>query len=170
MPNSAIGTGLVDFVLPLEKIPGELIKYVQHPYIERPERIETAQQQFKNYVQKIVGLIRTRTGHDFSNYKQTTIRRRIERRLAVHQLDRLETYMAYLEKTPAEIDILFKDLLIGVTSFFRDSQAFDVLKDEVIPSLIKNQGNDAPLRIWVAGCATGEEAYSLAILFAEALS
>ena len=170
MPSSAIGTGLVDFVLSLEKMPEALIKYVKHPYIDRPDRIETAQQQFRNYVQKIVGLIRTRTGHDFSNYKQTTIRRRIERRLAVHRLERLETYMAYLEKTPAEIDILFKDLLIGVTSFFRDSQAFEVLKDKVIPSLVKNQGNDAPLRIWIAGCATGEEAYSLAILFAEALS
>jgi two-component system CheB/CheR fusion protein len=170
MPSSAIGTGLVDFVLPLEKIPGELVKYLQHPYIDRPERIETAAQHFRNYVQKIVGLIRTRTGHDFSKYKQTTIRRRIERRMAVHQLERLATYMAYLEKTPAEVDILFKDLLIGVTNFFRDSQAFEALKDKVIPSLVKNQDNDAPLRIWVAGCATGEEAYSLAILFAEALS
>jgi two-component system CheB/CheR fusion protein len=118
----------------------------------------------------MLGLIRTRTGHDFSQYKQTTIRRRIERRMAVHQLDRLETYRAYLEKTPAEVDILFKDLLIGVTNFFRDSQAFAVLNKKVIPQLINNHGNDAPLRIWVPGCATGEEAYSLAILFAEALS
>ena len=170
MPNSAIATGLVDFILPLEKIPGELIKYVQHPYIDSPEKIETAEQQFKNYVQKILGLIRTRTGHDFSKYKQTTIRRRIERRMAVHQLDRLETYRAYLEKTPAEVDILFKDLLIGVTNFFRDSQAFEVLNKKVIPQLINNRGNDAPLRIWITGCATGEEAYSLAIVFAEALS
>jgi two-component system CheB/CheR fusion protein len=170
MPNSAIATGLVDFILPLKKIPAELIKYVQHPYIDRPERIATAEQQFMIYVQKILGLIRTRTGHDFSKYKQTTIRRRIERRMAVHQLDKLETYIAYLEKTPAEVDILFKDLLIGVTSFFRDNQAFEILNKKVIPQLMNNRGNDAPLRIWVAGCATGEEAYSLAILFAEALS
>ena len=170
MPNSAIATGLVDFILPLEKIPGELIKYLQHPYIDRPERIETAEQQFKNYVQKMLGLIRTRTGHDFSKYKQTTIRRRIERRMALHQLNSLKTYMAYLEKTPAEVYILFKDLLIGVTNFFRDEQAFEFLNKHVIPQLINNQGNHAPLRIWVAGCATGEEAYSLAILFAEALS
>ncbi len=170
MPNSAIATGLVDFILPLEKIPVELIKYVQHPYIVRPERIETAEQQFKNYVQKMLGLIRTRTGHDFTKYKQTTIRRRIERRMAVHQLDRLKNYMTYLEKTPAEVDSLFKDLLIGVTNFFRNTQAFEVLKDKVIPGLVKRQQNDAPLRVWVAGCATGEEAYSLAILFAEAFS
>ena len=170
MPNSAISTGLVDFILPLEKIPGELIKYVQHPYIDRPERIEKGEQQFKNYVQKMLGLIRTRTGHDFSKYKQTTIRRRIERRMALHQLNSLKAYMAYLEKTPVEVDILFKDLLIGVTNFFRDNQAFEILNKKVIPQLINNQGNDAPLRIWVAGCATGEEAYSLAILFTEALS
>jgi two-component system CheB/CheR fusion protein len=170
MPNSAIATGLVDFILTPEKIPGELIKYLQHPYIDRPERIETAEQQFKNYVQKMLGLIRTRTGHDFSKYKQTTICRRIERRMALHQLNSLETYRAYLEKTPTEVDILFKDLLIGVTNFFRDNQAFEILNKNVIPQLINNQGNDAPLRIWVAGCATGEEAYSLAILFAEALS
>ncbi len=170
MPNSAIATGLVDFILPLAKIPGELLKYVRHPYIDRPERIATAEQQFKNYVQKMLGLIRTRTGNDFSKYKQTTIRRRIERRIAVHQLDRLETYMAYLEKTPAEVDLLFKDLLIGVTNFFRDNQAFEFLNDKVVPQLINNLEHDAPLRIWIAGCATGEEAYSLAILLSEALS
>ena len=100
MPISAIATGLVDFILPVEKIPAELIKYVQHPYIERPERIETAKQQFRNYVQKILVLIRTSTGHDFSNYKQTTIRRRIERRMAVHQLDKIEQYATYLQKNP----------------------------------------------------------------------
>ena len=128
MPSSAISTGLVDFILPVEKIPAELIKYVQHPYIERPETFESAKQQLKGYVQEILGMIRTRTGHNFLNYKQTTIRRRIERRMAVHQLDRIENYAAYLKKTPDEIDVLFKDLLIGVTNFFRDSEAFEVLK------------------------------------------
>ena len=167
MPSSAIATGLVDFILPVEKIPAELVKYVKHPYIERPERIETAKHQFRSYVQKILALIRTRTGHDFSNYKQTTIRRRIERRLAVHQIDSIEKYDTYLEKTSSEIEILFKDLLIGVTSFFRDAEAFRVLKAKVIPELIKNKNIEIPLRIWVAGCATGEEAYSIAILFAE---
>lgn len=169
MPNSAISTGLVDFILPVEKIPEELVKYVKHPYIERPERIETARQQFRSYVQKILALIRTRTGHDFSNYKQTTIRRRIERRMAVHQIDSIEKYDTYLKKTPSEIEILFKDLLIGVTNFFRDAEAFGVLKAKVIPELIKNKKSEIPLRIWVAGCATGEEAYSIAILFAEVM-
>jgi len=127
MPSSAIATGLVDFILPVEKIPAELVRYLQHPYIERPERIETARQQFRNYVQKILAMIRTGTGHDFSKYKQTTIRRRIERRMAVHQLDNIEKYAAYLKSTSAEIEILFKDLLIGVTNFFRDAQAFEIL-------------------------------------------
>jgi two-component system CheB/CheR fusion protein len=92
MPSSALATGLVDFILPAERFPEELVKYVQHPYIERPERIETAKQQFRNCVQQILALIRTSTGHDFANYKQTTIRRRIERRMAVHQLDSIEKY------------------------------------------------------------------------------
>jgi two-component system CheB/CheR fusion protein len=169
MPNSAIATGLVDFILPVEKIPEELVKYVQHPYIERPERIETAKQQFRGYVQKILASIRTSTGHDFSNYKQTTIRRRIERRMAVHQIDSIEKYDTYLHRNPAEISILFKDLLIGVTSFFRDAEAFGVLKAKAISELIKNKNPKIPLRIWVAGCATGEEAYSIAILCAEVM-
>jgi two-component system CheB/CheR fusion protein len=169
MPNSAIATGLVDFILPLEKIPEELVRYVQHPYIESPERIETARLQFRNYVQKILGLIRTSTGYDFSNYKQTTIRRRIERRMAVHQLDSIEKYETYIKRTPAEVDILFKDFLIGVTNFFRDAEAFEVLKAKVLPEMIKNRASETPLRIWIAGCATGEEAFSIAILFAEAM-
>jgi len=169
MPSSAIATGLVDYILPVEKIPEKLVKYVKQPYIERPERIETARQQFKSYVHKILASIRTSTGHDFSNYKQTTIRRRIERRMAVHQIDSIEKYDTYLHRTPAEISILFKDLLIGVTSFFRDAEAFEVLIAKVIPELIKNKNPKISLRIWVAGCATGEEAYSIAILFAEVM-
>jgi two-component system, chemotaxis family, CheB/CheR fusion protein len=169
MPNSAIATGLVDFILPVEKLPEELIKYVQHPYIESPERIETAKLNFRSYVQNILALIRTSTGHDFSNYKQTTIRRRIERRMAVHQINNIEKYATYLKKTPSEIEILFKDLLIGVTNFFRDAKAFEVLKAKIIPELIKNKKLETSLRVWVAGCATGEEAYSIAILFAEVM-
>jgi len=169
MPSSAIATGLVDYILPVEKIPEQLVKYVKQPYIERPERIETARQQFRSYVHKILASIRTSTGHDFSNYKQTTIRRRIERRMAVHQIDSIEKYDSYLHRTPAEISFLFKDLLIGVTSFFRDAEAFGALKAKVIPDLIKNKNPNIPLRIWVAGCATGEEAYSMAILFAEVM-
>ena len=169
MPRNAIATGLVDFILPAEKLPLELLKYTRHPFIEGVGHIETQQQLFRNYLQKTLGLIRSSTGHDFSNYKQTTIRRRVERRMAVHQLDKIEKYFAYVQRTPGEIEALFKDLLIGVTGFFRDPDAFEALKSKVIPFLFQNRPADAPLRIWVAGCATGEEAYSLAMLFLEAM-
>jgi two-component system, chemotaxis family, CheB/CheR fusion protein len=169
MPNSAIATGLADFILPVEKMPSELIKYVQHPYIHSTSRADTTAQNFKNNAAKTLALIRTASGHDFSGYKKTTLHRRIARRMAVHQIDRIEDYTAYLQKTPAEVDLLFKDLLIGVTSFFRDAKAFDALKNKVLPELIKNKTPDKPLRIWVAGCATGEEAYSMAILTAEVM-
>ncbi len=170
MPNSAIATGLVDFILPVEKIPSELIKYVQHPYIDSTSRAETTAQKFKSHFARILALIRSDTGHDFSGYKKTTLHRRIERRMAVHQINRIEDYTSYLHKTPAEVEILFKDLLIGVTSFFRDSKAFEVLKKKMLPELIKNKSPVTPIRIWVAGCATGEEAYSMAILMAEIMA
>lgn len=167
MPRSAIATGIVDFILPVEKLPGELIKFVKAPYISAPVEIMTTDDQFANYVQKIFVLIRTATGHDLSHYKQTTIRRRIERRMAVHQIDIIANYVTYLQKTPSEVDILFKDMLIGVTNFFRDPKAFKILEDQVIPALLKARLPDSTIRIWTIGCSTGEEAYSLAILFLE---
>ncbi|MGA9236629.1 MAG: CheR family methyltransferase, partial [Desulfobacterales bacterium] len=109
------------------------------------------------------------TGHDFSQYKQTTIRRRIERRLAVHQIDKLTDYLVYMQKNPLEIDALFKDLVIGVTSFFRDPEAYQVLEQKVIPKLLHGRKPDDPLRCWVVGCSTGEEAYSLAVIVSEAM-
>jgi len=169
MPRSAIATGVVDFILSVEKIPGELIKYVRAPYIGAPKKIRVADDKFGNYVQKVFSLIRTATGHDLSHYKQTTIRRRIERRMAVHQIDRMSNYVKYLQETPAEVDILFKDMLIGVTNFFRDPDAFSVLKDEVFPSILKAKEPESSIRIWTVGCSTGEEAYSIAILLSEAM-
>ena len=170
MPRSAIATGVVDFILGVEKIPGELIKYVRAPYIGAPKKIRVADDKFGNYVQKVFSLIRTATGHDLSHYKQTTIRRRIERRMAVHQIDRMSNYVRYLQETPAEVDILFKDMLIGVTNFFRDPDAFSVLEDEVFPSILKAKEPDSSIRIWTVGCSTGEEAYSIAILLSEAMN
>ncbi len=169
MPRSAIATGVVDFILSVEKIPGELIKYVKAPYIGAPKKIRVADDKFGNYVQKVFSLIRTATGHDLSHYKQTTIRRRIERRMAVHQIDRISNYVKFLQETPAEVDILFKDMLIGVTNFFRDPEAFSVLKDQVFPSILKAREPDSSIRIWTVGCSTGEEAYSIAILLSEAM-
>jgi two-component system CheB/CheR fusion protein len=169
MPRSAIATGIVDFIEPVEKIPRELIKYVKAPYIGIPKKARVTDGKFVNYLQKVFALIRSATGHDLSHYKQTTIRRRIERRMAVHQIDRISNYVKYLQATPAEVEILFKDMLIGVTNFFRDPDAFKVLEEKVLPALLKNRKPDSTLRIWTVGCSTGEEAYSLAILFSEVM-
>ena len=118
-------------------------------------------------LQKIFVLLRAQTGHDFSYYKQNTIRRRIERRMAVHQIEQLDAYVRYLQQTPLEVETLFRDLLIGVTNFFRDPDAFEVLAEQAIPRLMAGKGSGASLRVWVPGCSTGEEAYSIAMLLQE---
>jgi len=167
MPHSAISTGLADYILPPENMPEQLIKYVQHPYIVRTS--ETEENEFHKSVQKIFVLIRLHTGHDFSHYKITTVRRRIARRMAVHQIDSMVSYIRYLHENPVETELLFKDLLIGVTRFFRHPEAFDMLKESVIPAMLENRAADSEIRVWVPGCSTGEEAYSLAIIFAEVM-
>ncbi|GBC60580.1 chemotaxis protein CheR [Desulfonema ishimotonii] len=169
MPRSAIATGVADFILPVEKIPAVLVRYVKAPYILPPRDITVSDNQFGNYIRKIFALIRSSTGHDLSHYKQTTISRRIERRMAIHQIKRIEDYLKYLQETPPEVDILFKDMLIGVTNFFRDPDAFEILKKQVLPALIKKKLPDSSIRIWSVGCSTGEEAYSIAILFSEVM-
>ena len=170
MPRSAIATGMVDFILPVEKIPEELVRYVKAPYMDEPKKVFITEDQFANNIQKIFSLIRSATGHDLSHYKQTTIRRRIERRMAINQVNKISDFVKYLQQTPLEVDILFKDMLIGVTNFFRDPEAFKILKEQVLPGLLKNKDPDSLIRIWCVGCSTGEEAYSLAILFSEALN
>src|SRR5262249_12803943 len=121
-----------------------------------------------SWVLKIMGLLRSHTGHDFSNYKQNTIRRRVERRMAVNQIESLDNYVRLLRQNPGEMDTLFRELLIGVTGFFRDPPAFDVVRDLALPSLLAERSPGMPLRVWVPGCSTGEEAYSLAMLIQEA--
>jgi two-component system CheB/CheR fusion protein len=169
MPRNAINTGLVDFILPVEKMGGELSRYAKHPYIEEARKAVTPRQEYLTSIKKIFLLIRSTTGHDFSNYKQNTVRRRIERRMAVHQISRIEEYHRYLRETPPEVETLFKDMLIGVTNFFRDPAAFELLEKEIIPDMLDKKEMDGNLRIWVPGCATGEEAYSMAILILEAM-
>jgi len=169
MPRSAISTGIVDFILPVEKLPGELVKYVKAPYVAAVKKVTSTNDNYAEYIQTIFALIRQSTGHDLSHYKQTTIRRRIERRLAVHQIAKIADYIKYLEKDSAEVDILFKDMLIGVTSFFRDTEPFKILKEQFLPGFLKNRQPDSLIRIWIVGCSTGEEAYSLAILFLEVM-
>jgi two-component system, chemotaxis family, CheB/CheR fusion protein len=169
MPKSAIETGLVDFILPIEKMPETLIHYAKHPFLESLDKIKLTEPPIKNQIQKIFALIRSRTGHDFSHYKPNTIARRIERRLAVHQIKGLSDYILYLQKNSAEIDVLFKNLVIGVTSFFRDPEAYDLLVQKLLPELLSAKEPDTMIRFWVAGCSTGEEAYSLAMILCEAM-
>lgn len=171
MPNSAIETGLVDHELLPSEMPATLISYAAQIFGEPSLRPEAAQRVKKNEsaVNKIFIILRSHTGQDFSLYKPTTIHRRIERRMAILRIERIDSYVKYLEKNPNEVEALFKDLLIGVTSFFRDPEAFKVLEGQIIPNLITKKQNGGDIRIWSAGCSTGEEAYSLAILLMEHL-
>jgi two-component system CheB/CheR fusion protein len=170
MPRSAISTGLADFILPVERMPEELVSYATHPFLE-PDGVkdETAEQRVERFTQKVLAIVRRTTGHDFSGYKRTTIRRRIGRRMAVHQIGDISQYANYLRQNPAEVEELFKDFLINVTNFFRDPEAFEVFEKGTIPALLAHKEPDAPVRVWVPGCGTGEEAYSLAIVLAEAM-
>jgi two-component system CheB/CheR fusion protein len=167
MPLAAIGTSLVDFVLSPEEMPLKLIQYFNHPLITE-EPSEQAKSDIRNAhaIQKILMLLRSHTGHDFGLYKKSTITRRIDRRIAFHQLPDYPSYVNFLRENPDEIDVLFNELLIGVTKFFRDSPAFDSLKSKIEP-LVKQKKVDEPFRVWIAGCSTGEEAYSIAIVLSE---
>ena len=168
MPRSAVDAGLADIVAPVEELPGKIIAFLQHaPLIAEPGLAQEDKAQ--SGLEKVVILLRAQTGHDFSLYKKTTVYRRIERRMGIHQIDRIASYVRFLQENPQELDLLFKELLIGVTSFFRDPAAWEQLKKEVIPALLAGRPPSQALRAWVPGCSTGEEAYSLAIVFKEAL-
>ncbi len=167
MPRSALATGLVDYALPPAEMASLLITYAAHAFTTPSH--PTPEPKTETTMKKIFILLRSQTGHDFSQYKPSTITRRIERRLAVHQLKTLDHYLGYLQQTPAEIDALFRDLLINVTSFFRDAEAFAALEALIIPRILADKAADATVRVWVPGCSSGEEAYSLAILLAERL-
>jgi two-component system CheB/CheR fusion protein len=167
MPRSAIATGLVDYQLPPAEMPKQLMANIAHIFGKLPRSGQPASLKTEGALKKIFVLLRAQTGHDFSQYKPSTIHRRIERRMAVHQLETMDAYVRYLQQTPAEVDALFGDLLIGVTNFFRDPDAFQMLEDQAIPKLFTGKPNGATVRVWSAGCSTGEEAYSLAILLVE---
>ena len=167
MPLSAISTGLVDYVLPADKMPQQLLNYTRHAILEPMVKIHGDTDDFQRELQKIFILLRSHTSHDFSLYKKNTITRRIERRMHVHQIDDIKDYVAYLQRNDRELFVLFKDLLIGVTSFFRDPEAFDNLKDNFLTKLIEGKPENSPFRVWAAGCSTGEEAYSIAIVLQE---
>ncbi|MBN8437168.1 MAG: PAS domain-containing protein [Candidatus Accumulibacter sp.] len=167
MPRSAIATGLVDWELPPAAMPAQLIAYVAHAFGEHSALIAEQTPSNENALKKIFILLRAQTGHDLSQYKTNTINRRIVRRMALHQIESIEDYVRYLQKSRAEVDALFRDLLIGVTSFFRDPQAFQALEEQVIPQIFDNTPPGSVIRVWSTGCSTGEEAYSIAILLQE---
>jgi two-component system CheB/CheR fusion protein len=167
MPRSAIATGLVDYELAPAAMAAQLIAYATHAFGHARHPVTLDSTRTEGSLKKIFVLLRAQTGHDFSQYKPSTINRRIERRMAVHQIDGVGSYISYLQQTPTEVEALFRDLLIGVTNFFRDPEAFRVLEEQVIPKLFEGKTAGAVVRVWSAGCSTGEEAYSIAILLQE---
>jgi two-component system CheB/CheR fusion protein len=169
MPRNSIATGLVDYVLPVADIPAQIKAYKkQLGSLRIPlETEDTPDEANEKALREIFTQLRVRTGHDFSNYKRATVLRRIERRMNVHALTHLPDYSHFMRSRDEETHALLKDLLISVTNFFRDDEPFKMIEREIIPKILANKTREDAARIWVAGCATGEEAYSLAMLFAE---
>lgn len=165
MPKSASSTGMADFILRVDDMPEKLMAYVKYPHITKSSRFDPVEPDEKGLT-AIFSLLRSKTRVDFTYYKPSTVNRRIERRMNVNQMQDLDAYIEYLRSNTREISILYRELLIGVTSFFRDREAYDFLAEKVLPELLKNT-ESSQLRIWVVGCSTGEEAYSLAILVNE---
>jgi two-component system CheB/CheR fusion protein len=167
MPKSATEAVNADIVAPAEELPAKLIAFLRFiPPLKTDPEIDNKN---RSNLDKIIILLREQTGHDFSMYKKNTLFRRIERRKGVHQIDKIHNYVRFLQENPKEVEILFKELLIGVTSFFRDTALWEKLKENFFPDLTGELQSGQVLRAWVTGCSTGEEAYSLAIVFVEAL-
>jgi two-component system, chemotaxis family, CheB/CheR fusion protein len=166
MPKSALGTGQADFVLPVDKMPEQLLAYAKRIIGKRAIPVSPAEKE-PPALQKVLLILRSLTGHDFSSYKKTTIHRRVERRMDLHNIEDMTTYARYLQENTDEVQALFKELLIGVTSFFRDPEAFETLKRKHLPQALEDKPDGYGLRVWVPGCATGEEVYSLAIIVME---
>lgn len=166
MPANAVQSGLTTYVLPVEKMPEQLMAYAK-TLIERKARPALPVPVTTSSLNKIMMTLRSKTGHDFSLYKQSTIKRRIERRMTVHNIEDTNIYARYLNEHTDEVKHLFKELLINVTSFFRDTEAFAVLKKDILPRLFEDKPENYIFRVWSPGCSTGEEAYSIAMLFRE---
>ncbi len=167
MPRSAINSVPADFIAPADELPKKLIAYFKNkPVIKSEEELPVKD---KSALEKIIILLRMQTGNDFTQYKSNTLYRRIERRMGVHQIDRISKYEVFLQNNPKEIEILFKELLIGVTNFFRDSHVWDYLKNDILPDQFADLPDGYTVRAWIPGCSTGEEAYSLAMIFKETI-
>lgn len=183
MPRSAIATGLVDFVLPPEKMPDALVRFVRHSYVHGSLE-PTVEDASREQLQHILAVLRTRTKYDFRSYRKNMLLRRVLRRMGLCHLEQMSDYLDFLRDNPDEVTALYKDLLIGVTNFFRDPEAFQVLQQRVIPELIERacgppaaeegqvgmKSGRSQVRIWIPACATGEEAYTIAMLLIEQLA
>jgi len=168
MPRSAVDAGLADITAPADELPEKILAYLQRTPLIASAEVEL-DDKTQSALEKIIILLRTRTGHDFSLYKRNTLYRRIERRMGIHQIGKMVSYVRYLQENQQELDLLFKELLIGVTNFFRDPSAWEQLSAQAIPPLLANRASGQALRVWVPGCSTGEEAYSMAIMLKEAV-
>lgn len=170
MPRSAVASGCVDYVLPPKAIARELARIARHPYVAG-EPADGADYGTGESIglNTIFQLLRRSTGVDFTHYRKTTLLRRIQRRMVVHKIDKLDGYVKHVQINPAEIKALYQDMLINVTSFFRNPRVFEALKTEVFPAILKKRSEDLPIRIWTPGCASGEETYSVAIALLECL-
>jgi two-component system CheB/CheR fusion protein len=167
MPRSAIAADAADHVLPVEQMPEMLLKYARHPYVAVARHVPAVEKGGSDDLTGVLALLRTRLHFDFSGYKPGMLVRRVRRRMGLRHVERLPDYLQLLRSDPGEQKALFKDLLIGVTRFFRDAEAWHYLEEKVLPSLLREREAGAPLRVWVAGCGTGEEAYSLGMLLIE---
>jgi two-component system CheB/CheR fusion protein len=167
MPRNAIDSVQVDIVAPANELPVKLLEFLKHiPVVKSNNDLEI---KYRSSIEKIIILLRIHTGNDFSLYKKNTVYRRIERRMSVHKIDKITTYVHFLQENPKEVDILFKELMIGVTNFFRDGLVWEKLKETIIPEMLDKLQTNVKLKAWIPACSTGEEAYSLAIVFKEAL-
>ena len=168
MPRSTIDSGLADIIAPVEDLPEKIIAYLGHAHFALKDDLPL-EKKSQSGLEKVLILLRTQTGQDFSLYKKSTIYRRVERRMGIHQIEKIADYVRFLQENPHETELLFKELLIGVTSFFRDPEMWEFLKTKAIPALLASRQAGGVLRAWVAGCSTGEEAYTLAIVFKETI-
>ena len=171
MPRSAIAAGCVDYVLSPKDIAHELARIARHPYVFRDRGAGSAEIVAAGSagLSSIFSMLRRSTGLDFTHYRQTTIVRRIHRRMVVHKIEKLDAYVKFLRENPAELKALYQDMLINVTSFFRNPRVFDALKSQIFPNILRNRAPESTIRIWTPGCASGEETFSLAILLLEFL-
>ena len=168
MPESAINTGLVDYVLPIENMGEKLIQYIDQSALWQPELPEPTED--TEALREVVNLLGMRGGGDFRGYKEGMLMRRTKRRMALHGLPSLDAYIAYLQKDPDEVRALGADFLIKVTEFFREPAAWHALEQQILPRILETVVPGEPVRIWVAGCATGEEAYSMGITLLELMN